>query len=336
MGTASGPAGRAAIITGRGGALAVALMLGACAQSLEGDTSPLALSARSDPTVTTGSAPQSELARATEYWGREHAKSPRDLKAALSYARNLKAMGHKPQALSVLQSAAIYHGDNRELASEYGRLALELEQVALAAKILAMADDPARPDWRVVSARGAAHAKQGEFAESIPHFERALTLSPANPSIQNNLAMSFAASGQPDRAEGLLKSALAARPGDKRIRQNLAIVLGLQGRYDEAKSLGAGGDDATALAENVDLVRQMARVEPKPTAQFADAKPAPAAAATATPARPQKVAATTVPEDPAEAIIRRAMAADKARETASIARAPQAASSPVALKSAQR
>jgi Flp pilus assembly protein TadD len=55
-------------------------------------------------------------------------------------------MGERQQALSVLQHSAQVHGQNKELASEYGRLALELDQVSLAKSMLAVADDPTRPD----------------------------------------------------------------------------------------------------------------------------------------------------------------------------------------------
>ena len=40
-------------------------------------------------------------------------------------------------ALAVLQQASSVHGQNRELASEYGRLALELGQVKVASQVLA-------------------------------------------------------------------------------------------------------------------------------------------------------------------------------------------------------
>jgi Flp pilus assembly protein TadD len=128
-------------------ALTATLLLGACAQSSEAPVQ--ALSQAEDRRADAG-APgraKTELEKATEYWGRQYAQNPRDLKAAISYARNLKAGGQKEQALSILQHASIYHGENLELASEFGRLALDLGQVSLAQKLLAAADDPANPDW---------------------------------------------------------------------------------------------------------------------------------------------------------------------------------------------
>ena len=37
--------------------------------------------------------PRSDLEKATEYWGKQYAKSPADGAVAWSYAKNLKAMG---------------------------------------------------------------------------------------------------------------------------------------------------------------------------------------------------------------------------------------------------
>jgi Flp pilus assembly protein TadD len=212
--------------------------------------------------ATTGKT-RTELAKATEYWGKEFAKNPRDPNAALSYARNLKAMGEKRQALAVLQQASIFHASHRDLVSEYGRLALEFDQVSVAQKLLEQVDDPANPDWRVISARGTVLAKQGRYRDAIPFYERALALSPDQPSILNNLALAQAMEGHPGRAEPLLKRAVAGGQ-DARVSHNLALVLGLQGKYDEAKQVAARdlpADDATA---NVDYLRRVVMLDPQP------------------------------------------------------------------------
>ena len=153
------------------------LMLGACAQMGELPKLDMLASSKSTADEAPGTtAPQSELQKATEYWGKQFAKKPNDAEAALAYAKNLKALGQKQQALAVLQQASLTNGSNRKLASEYGRLALEFDQIAVAEQLLAMADDPALPDWRVVSARGTVLAKQGKYSEAIPYYERALSI----------------------------------------------------------------------------------------------------------------------------------------------------------------
>ncbi|MGE0700320.1 MAG: tetratricopeptide repeat protein, partial [Hyphomicrobiaceae bacterium] len=190
--------------------LAVAMMLGACAGGGEIDLG-LADKPQTTDIATASAEPrsESELEKATAYWAEQHTKNPRDAKAAVSYAQNLKALGRKSQALAALQAGYVHSPTDRPLLSEYGRLALELGQVSTAAQLLERADDAAKPDWRVVSARGTVLAKQGQYKDAITLYERALALSPSQASVMNNLAMAYTMDGQAARGEELLRQAQA-------------------------------------------------------------------------------------------------------------------------------
>jgi len=259
-------------------AMSAALMTAACAQ-----VSELPLPGMAQETQTAGqpqestSQPRTELERAIAYWGEQYEKNPRDKNAAISFARNLKADGQKQRALGVLQQASLFHNSDRELASEFGRLALEFDQVGLAQKLLAFADDPAKPDWRVISARGTVLAKQGDYKGAIPFFERALKASPSQPSVMNNLAMALAAGGQPEKAEPLLRSAAQEAGADAKIQQNLALVLSLQGKYDEAGHMARATLSEDSAAADVEYLRRMVKLEPKSSGTaIAARQPAPA------------------------------------------------------------
>ncbi len=258
-------------------AVSASLLLGACASSGE---NPLSLS--NQDLVAKAASPEntkSELEKATDYWGKAHASKPSDAKAAVAYAKNLKASGNKQQALVVLQEAHRHNPMNRDLNSEYGRLALEHDQFSAAQKLLEAADDPGNPDWRVISARGAVLAKQGRHGEAIPFFERALAVSPDNPSVMNNLAMANAMEGRPGKAEELLRKAASAQPNDRRLSQNLALVLGLQGKHNEAKQISEQALPADMAAHNGDVLKQMVGAE-----QPERPVPAPAVASSERPA----------------------------------------------------
>lgn len=214
------------------------LMAGACAEN------NLLLSSLTDPKassgITTSSMSESggtkpataeqQLRKATEYWGTVYAKDPSDGEAAYNYARNLKAAGEKQQALMVLQSSIDMNPQHRGILSEYGRLALEFDQISLAQKLLERADDPLQPDWRVVSARGTVFAKQGLYSEAIPFYERAMQLAPEKASVLNNLALAYTMEGKQDKAEPLLRKAALIGKDDERVQKNLALVLGPQGK----------------------------------------------------------------------------------------------------------
>jgi Flp pilus assembly protein TadD len=288
MASASNSAARRLRRGGTIAALTATLMLGACGQSMQPGSAGELISVtngqqpprQAAQTQVAGQAPSQaqggvgdDLLRATDYWGKTYAKSPRELEPALNYARNLKAMGEKRRALAVLQQASLYHGQSRELAGEYGRLALDLDQIAAAKQLLAIADDPGRPDWRVVSARGAVLAKEGNYDEAIPFFEKALALSPDQPSVLSNLALAQAMNGKPAKAESLLRQAAATDGNSPRIRQNLALVLGLQGKYDEAKLVAARDMPMTNATENADFLQQVTKLDPK---SVPNSDPAPA------------------------------------------------------------
>lgn len=256
--------------------LTATLMLGGCAQTA--DLLPKAESALAqsrDDGDKKPDVPQNELQKATTYWGMEYAKRPSDLKSALSYARNLKALGEKSKALAVLQQVSSLHDGDPELAGEYGRLALELDQVNVAARMLQIADDPAKPDWKIISARGTVLAKQGQYKDAIPFYERALTLAQNQPSVLNNLAMAYAMSGDAKKAEELLRQASAGNAGENsnKVKQNLALVLGLEGRYDDANAVTAGTSSAAAVADNTEMLRHIVKLNPKTASMAVAATP---------------------------------------------------------------
>lgn len=276
-------------------ATAVSLLLGACAQPSGGDSSGLFSALAPEPSKEdVEQAAPSDPAAATEYWGKLYAKNPRDLDMALAYAQNLKATGQKREALAVLQQASLIHGTNRQLAADYGRLALELDQVSVAKKLLDIADDPANPDWRIVLARGTALAKEGNYREAIGFYERAQALNPEHPSVLNNLALAYTMSGEPDRGEQLLRRASVVGAENAKVRQNLALVLGLQGKYDEATQVASVDLPAEDAQANTALLRKMVNVDPK-TAPAAAPHREPPAMATWAPAVAEAGAAEARP-----------------------------------------
>lgn len=247
--------------------IAAALMLGACSQgggvANLNDSMNLSRTETGATADAKSAAPEkSELAKAIEYWGKKSREAPRELEPSLNFARNLKAAGQKQQALEVLQQAAIYHGHDRRLASEYGRLALDLDQLHVAEQTLGVADDPANPDWRVLSARGTVQAKKGNYSEAIPFYERALKLTNNEPAVLNNLALAYTMSGEPQKAEQLLRQAAGGSSRhNARIKQNLALVLGVQGRHDEARQIAAK-EANPEMAENAALMAQIVKASP--------------------------------------------------------------------------
>lgn len=241
--------------------LTSALMLSACADTGLLDNGPK-LELASENSDAAPAEPQSELQKAAIYWGQEYAKNTSELKPALNYAKNLKALGDKQHAMIILEQAVQIHTKDTELAGEYGRLALEMDKTTVAERYLEFADNATKPDWRIVSARGTVLAKQGRYKDAIPFYERALALKPGQSSLLNNLALANAAAGDAGKAEAILRQA-AKTDQSLKIQQNLALVLGLQGKYDESRTAVAAALPADAASANTDYLRRMVQLPAK-------------------------------------------------------------------------
>ena len=289
----------------------LALMLGACAQdntlNLGLDTEKPKVADIATASANAGERPEAELEKATAYWADQHSKNPRDPKAAIAYAKNLKALGRKSQALGVMQASYMFAPDDKEFLSEYGRLALEAGQVSTAGELLARADDPGKPDWKILSARGTVFAKQGRVKEAIDYFERARALAPQQASVLNNLAMAYTMDGQAAKGEELLRQAQSTGTADDRVKQNLALVMDLQskgaGKAGPAVAQAPQGADATsapAVGKGVwDKPLPIETASAPTKAKAGKSKAAPAATA-------------AKPLDP-DQVIQQAMAAEQAK-----------------------
>ncbi len=214
-------------------------------------------------------------------WAAAYAANPKDPRAALNYARSLKAQGLNEQALDVLKRAyeATRHPD---LASELGRLAMETGDLVAAAPALDAALAASPGDWRLLSAQGALYARKGQHRKAQDRFIAALERNPGSPSIINNLALSYAMDGRKSEAEQLLKTALE-KGGNDRMRQNLVQVL----RDPKApqQDVAAAQTAPDAVIANVAAVQppNVAPPAPQPVAVLAQAGPVPAAEASMAP-----------------------------------------------------
>lgn len=217
-------------------ASAAALLCAACAQGSSPDALSLAApsDANSPGSLTTGSVTRQDLAPPAPAPMADMEVSP-PVAAAIREARALRTSGKKKEALATLDKA---QGADKDpaLMGERGLLALELGQVDKAVDLLGRAQTASKPDWRMQSAYGAALSAAGRQKEAQDQFAKALTAAPGQPSILNNLALSYALEGRHDEAEKTLRQASAAS-GDAQTRQNLALILGLKGKTAEARQI---------------------------------------------------------------------------------------------------
>lgn len=191
-------------------------------------------------TEVTGSisSPSQEVYRKlAETWGKRYQANPGDKSASLNYARALRGMDEKLQAVSVLQQAAARNPDDPDILAAYGKALVETGQLEQARTVLARAHTPDMPNARVMSAQGVIADQSGEHAKAQALYRSALKQDPNDPVILTNLGLSLLLSKQPKEAETILRRAIASPRADRRMRETLALALVVNGRGAEAVSV---------------------------------------------------------------------------------------------------
>jgi Flp pilus assembly protein TadD len=85
----------------------------------------------------------------------------------------------------------------------------------------------------------------------------AMKIAPDEPSLVNNMALSYLLTNEPTKAEALLRQAVAKPSADVRIRQNLALALGLQGKFTEAEKIARADLPPAEADANIAYLRAM-------------------------------------------------------------------------------
>jgi Flp pilus assembly protein TadD len=201
---------------------------------------------------------------------------------AIRQARELRSSGKKREALDLLDKTGGADKDPA-LVGERGLLALELGQVDKAVDLLARSQNPGKPDWRMQSAYGAALSAAGRQKEAQAEFSKALAAAPGQPSILNNLALSYALEGRHEDAEKTLRQA-SAQSADPQARQNLALLLGLKGKTGEARTITQSVLPPDIAKDNLAYFDRVART--RVSAADPAATPEPVQSASASTGRP--------------------------------------------------
>jgi Flp pilus assembly protein TadD len=200
---------------------------------------------------------ETDWRRLRDYWGQRYHANSGDAEAAIAYARALRALEQRAQAVAVLQEASIRNPHNMKLLGAYGRALADAGQYAQALSALDRAHTPDNPDWRILNAQGAVLDQMGRHAEAQRHYSAALKIAPNQPSVLSNLGLSYALQKNLKQAEAVLRRAVAQPAAKPKVRQNLALLVGLQGRFAEAERIAGADLPPQEAAANVAYLRQM-------------------------------------------------------------------------------
>jgi Flp pilus assembly protein TadD len=238
----------------RAALLGTTVLLAACQSKTAklGGTDPIATAS----TAKNADAPSFKRTKAlSDKWTADQS----NYEVGKAYATSLGTVGQVDQQIEVLSTVAQLNRTKPEIQGEVGRELLKLGHSDRALPMLEIAAADPSASWQTFSATGSAYDQQGRYQLAREKYQGALRLSPDEPSVMNNLAMSYSLEGNLPKAENILRDAMN-KPGSKsfqRIRQNLALVVGLQGRFDEARKIASEDLPPDQVEANLKYLQDM-------------------------------------------------------------------------------
>ena len=190
-------------------------------------------------------------------WGKIYDQDPGEKVASINYARALRGLTRYTEEAAVMQAAAVKAPKDFEVLGGYGRALADTGELLQAKDVLSRAYPAERPDWKVLSVQGTVDDRLDDHPGAQRFYREALKIAPEEPSVLNNLGLSYALTKKLDLAEDTLRQAAASPRADARVRQNLALVLALDGKFAKAEEVSRQDMSAEAAAANIRAIRGM-------------------------------------------------------------------------------
>src|SRR5947207_4830423 len=175
----------------------------------------------------------------------------------------LIAMGEFNEAILAYNSALARHDHDREALRGLARAYLMSDRPAQAGEPLAIAyqDDP--NDGKLLQLIGVADDFVGRHDEAQTRYRRGLELTPGDPALSLNLALSLALSGSYPEAIGVLRPIATAPAATLRERQTLALIYGPQGNRREAEHMARIDLDPVSAQRNLSYYETLRQLSPE-------------------------------------------------------------------------
>ncbi len=210
------------------------------------------------------------------FFGDQFQHEPTNAQIGLYLSNALRSLGRNAEAADIAHRVLLFAPDNRDVLIAAARAHIADNQAFYAVDPLKHAIELKPGDWQPYSLLGVAYDQIKRSDDAQAAWATALKLSPDNPAVLTNMAMSDVTRGDFAHAEPLLRQAVAQKGANLQIRQNLALVLGLQGKMAEAEKL---------LREDLPPQQADANLTWLQQALAARNAPAPAPASVASPTR---------------------------------------------------
>ena len=187
---------------------------------------------------------------ATMHYSRLVELNPNDIGSVLGLASNLRYSGKPKEAILLLKSV---------MPTFPGRpkLSIELSKAQIAAGLLIEAERNVDSLLKEVPGEWEPHALKGVLLDHAEKYRaaqvaygRALSLSPNNIAVLNNMSLSLAQEGQLGAAIRLLEDLVRSEYSTAQLRQNLALFYALNGDLQSAGELAQQDLPPEVVKEN--------------------------------------------------------------------------------------
>ncbi|MDQ7812346.1 tetratricopeptide repeat protein [Brevundimonas sp.] len=192
------------------------------------------------------------------FWTEQAELNPMDPIAGVKAAQAMRELGRYQEAADMAERVLLVQPSNVEAMLEVGRGHIARGQAFYGVSALERARDANPRDWRAWSLLGTAYEQVRRSQDAQSAWAQALALSPDNPDVLTNMAISAMTRGDTASAEPLLRRA-AAQPGASlKVRLNLAMALGLNGKMGEAEAMMRRDLPPDAADRNLEWLRARA------------------------------------------------------------------------------
>ena len=192
---------------------------------------------------------------AVMHYGRLVEINPGDVSSVLGFARNLRYSGRPKEAVLLLKKV---------LASSLTHVSLRIQLVKaqIASGLLVEAErtvddlhNEASGDWEVYALQGVLLDHAGKFRAAQAAYGQALSISPNNIAVLNNMSLSLAQEGKLVPAIRLLEDLVRSEYSNPQVRQNLALFYALHGDLQSAEELAKQDLPPNIISENFSSFR---------------------------------------------------------------------------------
>jgi Flp pilus assembly protein TadD len=187
---------------------------------------------------------------------------PGTLDGEIRRAQLLRSKGDFDDAGRALAQLMLVEPDDPRVIGEYGKVLAQQGHSQAALPFLKRATELQPKDWTLYSALGVAYDQADDHPHARLAYERALALSPGEPTVLNNLAVSRMLAGDLTGAQRLLAQASTAGSNNAKISNNSSMLASLQG--PTARTIRPVASTSPEAKPTVQTASRQAVAPPKP------------------------------------------------------------------------